>query len=83
MSVLVPVVGPPSAPARAEDGTTVVPDEATVAALTDLTVARRAAARAVRRRSRPTRTIGVVVDPALLTAASAGTAGTQEWVDRT
>ncbi|WP_157465455.1 DUF6049 family protein [Cellulomonas sp. Leaf395] len=74
VSVLVPVVGPPSAPAQG--GTE--PSEATVAGLDELTrpggrLRDLAAAVAVAPQ------IGVAVDPALLAAASAGTLGTQAW----
>lgn len=74
LSVLVPVVGPPSAPA--EGGTT--PSSATVAGLDELTgpggrLRELSAAVAVSPQ------IGVAVDPALLAAASAGAPGTRDW----
>lgn len=74
LSVLVPAVGPPSAPA--EGGTS--PSAATIAGLDELTqsggrLRELSAAIAV------DPLIGVAVDPALLAAASAGTPATQDW----
>lgn len=74
LSVLVPMVGPPSAPS--EDGSG--PDVATVAGLDRLTrpggrLRELSAAVAVSPQ------IGVAVDPALLAAASAGTMGSRDW----
>ncbi|KQR17190.1 hypothetical protein ASF78_07770 [Cellulomonas sp. Leaf334] len=74
LSVLVPMVGPPSATAEGGTG----PSAATVAGLDELTrtggrLRELAAAVAV------TPQIGVAVDPALLAAASAGTPGTRDW----
>ncbi|GEK23103.1 hypothetical protein CXY01_36230 [Cellulomonas xylanilytica] len=74
VSVLVPMVGPPSAPAPGGAG----PSAATVAGLDELTrpggrLRELSAAVAVAPQ------IGVAVDPALLAAASAGTPGTQDW----
>lgn len=74
LSVLVPMVGPPSAPA--EGGT--APSAATVAGLDELTrpggrLRELSAAVAVAPQ------IGVAVDPALLAAASAGSTGTRDW----
>ena len=77
VSVLAPVVGPPSATVRTEDGTT-GPDEATVAQLDDLT---RSGGR-LRALSAVVATdpaLGVAVDPALLDAAAAGTPSTRAW----
>ncbi|GEM00322.1 hypothetical protein CTE05_38680 [Cellulomonas terrae] len=74
LSVLVPAVGPPSAPA--DGGTS--PSAATVAGLDELTRAggrlrELSAAVAVSPQ------IGVAVDPALIAAASAGTPSTRDW----
>ncbi|MDQ0372593.1 DUF6049 family protein [Cellulomonas humilata] len=74
LSVLVPVVGPPSAPSLDGPG----PSAATVAGIDELTRAggrlrELAAAVAVAPQ------IGVAIDPALVAAASAGTLGTQDW----
>ncbi|MEZ0446386.1 DUF6049 family protein [Cellulomonas sp. ICMP 17802] len=76
VSILVPAVGPPSAPAPAEDGAG--PDEQTVAALDELTApGGRLHDLATAVATDPD--IGVAVDPALLAAASAGTPRTRTW----
>ncbi|WP_315093031.1 DUF6049 family protein [uncultured Cellulomonas sp.] len=77
VSVLVPMVGPPSTPARAEDGR-VVPDETTVAELDDQT-ASGGRLRALTAAIAAAPGIGVAVDPALLDAASVGTPSTRAW----
>ncbi len=77
VSVLVPMVGPPSAPAAPADGSA-GPDEATVAALDEATRAGgrlRSLAAAVA--TDPA--VGVAVDPALLSAAAAGSQGSRTW----
>lgn len=76
VSILVPAVGPPSAPVQAEDGTG--PDEQTVASLDRLT----APGGRLRGLSEAVATdpdIGVAVDPALLSDAAAGTDQTRTW----
>lgn len=76
VSILVPAVGPPSAPSESGDGTG--PDERTVAELDELTApGGRLHTLAAAVATDPD--IGVALDPALIAAASAGSQRTRTW----